>query len=194
MAGPTGNSAGEGCPNQCKRHYPEAMGRTKSVVLLAFLSAAACSTFEPTVVYVDAVASSSAAEKKDYYLHSPERGHTAYERRRHEKFARLVDEELQSAGFIKKPTPEEAQVVVVFNYGVGREREGTLWRRTSFVEIAAFDWYAVREAGAKNAIWRAQMYLDGSDGGVGRNVPLLVSVAGPYLGTTGADVVEVLAD
>jgi hypothetical protein len=170
------------------------MGRIEFLVLLAVLSTGACSTFEPTVVYVDAVASSSAADKKDYYLYSAERGHTAYERRRHEKFARLIDEELQSAGFIKKPTLEEAQVVVVFNYGVGHDREGTLWRRTSFVEIAAFDWQAVSEAGAKNAIWRTQIYLDGSDGGIGRNVPLLVSVAGPYLATTSADAVEVLAD
>jgi hypothetical protein len=170
------------------------MGKAASLVLLIVVSAVACSTFEPTVVYIDAVASSWAAEKKDYYLYSPKRGPNAYARRRHEKFSDLVDEELQSAGFIKKATPEEAQVVVVFNYGVGRERDGTLWRRTSFVEIAAFDWHAVRESGAKNAIWRTQMYLDGSDGGVGRNIPLLVSVAGPYFATTSADVVEVPAD
>lgn len=144
-----------------------------------------------SVVYVDSVASFSAAEKKDYFLFSPGRGPNAYERRRHDKFAGLVDEELLSAGFVKKETPEDAQVVVVFNYGVGRERDGGMLRRTSYVEIAAFDWVAVQQEGAKNAIWRTQIYTDGADGGIGRNVPLLLSVAGPYLGTTTADIVEV---
>ena len=170
------------------------MTRTALLAAFAALIAAGCSALQPAAVYVDAVAASSAAEMKHYYLYSPESGPTAYSRRQHEKFAGLIDEELQSAGFIKKENPEEAQVVVVFNYGVGRERVGNMLRRTSYVEIAGFDWIAVREEGAKNAIWRTQMYMDGSDGGLGRNVPLLIGVAGPYLATTASDVVEVGGD
>lgn len=170
------------------------MARTAHIVFLAAVFVAGCSSMSSSVVYVDSVASSSAAEKRDYFLYAPGRGPNAYVRRQHEKFAGLVDEQLQSAGFVKKQKPEEAQVVVVFNYGVGRERDGGMIRRTSFVEIAAFDWLAVQQEGAKNAIWRTQMYTDGADGGAGRNVPLLLSVAGPYLATTTADVIEVGPD
>lgn len=170
------------------------MARSALHAVFVALIAAGCSTLQPAAVYVDAVAASSATDKKDYYLYSPEAGPTAYSRRQHEKFAGLIDEELQSAGFIKKLSPEEAQVVVVFNYGVGRERVGNMLRRTSYVEIAGFDWIAVREEGAKNAIWRTHMYIEGSDGGLGRNVPLLIGVAGPYLATTASDVVEFAED
>ena len=105
-----------------------------------------------------------------------------------------ADEALQAAGYRKVTTPDEADIVVGFSYGVEVERVGALERRTSHIELAAFDWDEVRDDGDRNAIWRTQAYMDGSHGGLGRVVPMLVEASTPWLGKSTGGIVEVEFD
>ena len=60
------------CPGRRNRQYSGPMRTPASLAVLAAMLVAGCSTLPPSAVYVDAVAASSAAEKKAYFLYSPE--------------------------------------------------------------------------------------------------------------------------
>jgi hypothetical protein len=162
-----------------------------------------CAVVEPTYVYVDSVASGSAADLKKYYLLAEPRPYygvidsgndTAYGRRRHQKFVVQTDQILQAQGFEKVDSPEQAELIVVLEYGVEVMRVGAHTERTSTVQINAFDWEAVRDTDRRNALWRTHAYMDGSSGGLSRVIPTLLEAAQPYVGTSTDGVAEVLVE
>jgi hypothetical protein len=150
-----------------------------------------CAITGPTYVMVDSTASHAAAEKRVYYLSSGRRELTL-ENPQYRKYAGLTDELLQGAGFTKVDSPDDANVIVALIYGVDRMRDGNRMKRTSFVELAAYDWIAVRDEGVRNTIWRTEIYTDGSHGGYSRNIPMLLEAAAPYVATNMIDPVDVV--
>ena len=168
--------------------------RLKSTIsLLSFLLISACALVEPSYVYVDGIAAASDETQETYFLFSGRRG-LNHEDLQFRRYSVHADEALQAAGYRKVATPDEADIVVGFSYGVEVERVGTLQRRTSHIELAAFDWDEVRDDGDRNAIWRTQAYMDGSHGGLGRVVPMLVEASTPWLGKSTGGIVEVVFD
>jgi hypothetical protein len=168
--------------------------RLKSTLgFLSFLLVSACALVEPVYVYVDGIAAPSAEPQETYFLFSGRRG-LHHEDLQFRRYAVHADEALQAAGYRKVTTPDEADIVVGFSYGVEVERVGALERRTSHIELAAFDWDEVRDDGDRNAIWRTQAYMDGSHGGLGRVVPMLVEASTPWLGKSTGGIVEVEFD
>jgi hypothetical protein len=157
------------------------------------LAVAGCAITGPTYVTVDSMASYAAAEKRTYYLFSARRGLTL-KNAQYRKYAGLTDEILLAAGFTKTDSPDTANVIVALIYGVDRIRDGNRMRRTSFVELSAYDWVAVRDEGVRNTIWRTEIYTAGSHGGYSRNIPMLLKAAGPYVATNMLDPVEVVVD
>jgi hypothetical protein len=185
-----------------KRSAPEGLRVISVLAVLGALGCAACAALGPKYVRVDSVAASGAEAMKDYYLLSEFRqrngdsrmgGGSSYEKARDAKFLALTREVLQSAGFNAVDSPDEAQLVVLLQYGIdiaftpGQLRK----ERTSMVEIVAFDWAAVRDLDHRNAIWHTSAYMEGSSGGLGRVVPILIEAAGPYLGTNTDGAVEI---
>jgi hypothetical protein len=164
-----------------------------TIGFVLFLLASACALVEPSYVYVDGIAAPSAEPQETYFLFSGRRG-LHHQDLHFRRYAVHADEALQTAGYRKVETPDEADIVVGFSYGVEIERVGTLERRTSHVELAAFDWDEVRDDGDRNAIWRTQAYMDGSHGGLGRVVPMLVEASTPWLGKSTGGIVEVEFD
>ena len=187
-------SAGSVC-----RGAPAAAGRPATPriralsLLLVAIAATACALVEPSYVFVDAIASEHAGPQETYFLFSGRPGLTTDDRQ-FQRYAVLADEALQSAGLSKAATPDEADVVVGFVYGVDAVREGNVIRRTSHVELAAFDWDRVRDDGTRNAIWRTQAYMDGSHGGLGRVVPMLLQACAPWIAKSTGGIVEVQFD
>ena len=161
------------------------------LIAIAGLVLGGCALTEPTYVTVDSTASSRAADKKVYYLFSGRRELTM-ENLTYRKYANLTDEMLQGAGFTKVDDPENAEIIIAFIYGVDRARDGNRIKRTTFIELAAYDWVAVRDKGVRNTIWRTEIYTAGSHGGFSRNLPKLLEAAQPYVGTRLIDPVEVV--
>ena len=157
------------------------------------LAVAGCAITGPVYVTVDSMASSAAAEKRTYYLFSGRRELTL-KNAQYRKYAQLTDEMLQAAGFTKTDSPDTANVIVALIYGVDRMRDGNRMKRTSFVDLAAYDWIAVRDEGVRNTIWRTEIYTAGSHGGFSRNIPMMLEAAGPYVATNMLDPVEVVID
>jgi hypothetical protein len=158
--------------------------------IVTMLAGAACALVEPEYVYVDAIAAPFSGPQETYFLFSGRPGLT-HEDLQFRRYARYAEEALEKAGYVKAPVPDEADIVVGFSYGVSAERQGGLLKRTSHVELAAFDWSEVRDSGDRNAIWRTQAYMDGSHGGLGRVVPMLVEASTPWLGKSTGGIVEV---
>jgi hypothetical protein len=117
-----------------------------------------------------------------------------YERKRHEKFVALTHDVLRSAGCQKVESPDEAELVVVLDYGVEVDDGAIHAERTSSVKLIAFDWMAVRDTDRHNALWRTHAWMDGSSGGLGRVVPELLEALRPYVGTRTDGAVEVILD
>lgn len=163
------------------------------LVSLLCIALAGCAIRGPVYVTVDSTASAAAAEKRTYYLFSGRREYTL-KNAQYRKFAGLTDELLQAAGFTKVDGPDTANVIIAFIYGVDRMRDGNRMKRTSFVELAAYDWVAVRDEGVRNTIWRTEIYTAGSHGGYSRNIPMLLKAAGPYVATNMLDPVDVIVD
>lgn len=166
-----------------------------SVILIA-----GCSALGPTYVYVDSIAARDVDGLTDYYLLSELRRQSrvagreigsAYARKRDEKFMALMDTALQSAGFSPVNSPDQAQLVILLNYGVDVASGRLKSDRTSAVQIAAFDWAAVKDLDQRNAIWRTSAWMEGSSGGLGRVVPMLIEAVEPYLGKNTRGTVEV---
>lgn len=155
---------------------------------LAVLTAG-CKALEPEYAYVDSMASRSAAGLTRYVLLSSPKHYRdggslpGYVRKRHEGFVEMAHEVLGSAGFEHVESPEDAEVVVVLDYGIEVAVVSVRTERTSYVQLAAYDWEAVRDADRRNAIWRTRAYMDGSSGGLGRVVPILLEAMRPYVGT-----------
>ena len=166
---------------------------TRTLALFAALALGGCALFEPSYVYVDSIASAHAGPQETYFLFSGRPGLTT-EDLQFRKYSRHADDALQNAGYRKVTAADAADVVVGFSYGVSAVREGNVIRRTSHVEIAAFDWDEVRDDGDRNAIWRTQAYMDGSHGGLSRVVPMLVEASAPWLGKSTDGIVEVEFD
>jgi hypothetical protein len=164
-----------------------------ALLLLTTVVPTGCALVEPTYVYVDAIASDHAGPQETYFLFSGRPGLTT-EDLQFRRLARHADEALGAAGLRKVESADEADVVVGFTYGVESVREGNVIRRTSHVELTAFDWDEVRDQGDRNAIWRTQAYMDGSHGGLGRVVPMMVEACAPWLGRSTGGIVEVEFD
>ena len=161
-----------------------------AVLLLAPVLPIGCALVEPSYVYVDAIASDHAGRQETYFLFSGRPDLTTEDL----QLRRYADAALGAAGLRKVEFVDEADVVVGFTYGVESVREGNVTRRTSHVELAAFDWDEVRDQGDRNAIWRTHAYMDGSHGGLGRVVPMLVEACAPWLGKSTGGIVEVEFD
>ena len=159
-----------------------------------------CAALEPDYVYVDSVASGSAAAMTRYVLlaQAPGAGAgqdvSAYVRRRHEGFVELTHDVLRSAGFVRVDSPDEAELVVALEYGVEVVAGPPRTERTSSVKLVGFDWKAVRDADHRNAVWRTHAYMDGSSGGLSHVVPQLLEAMRPHVGTNTEGVVEVDLD
>lgn len=193
-ADPGARAAGPHCRRGHAAAGRPALARIRALsLLLAAVAAAACALVEPSYVFVDAIASEHAGPQETYFLFSGRPG-LATDDRQFQRYAELAHEALQSAGLREAATPDEADVVVGFVYGVDAVREGNVIRRTSHVELAAFDWDRVRDEGTRNAIWRTQAYMDGSHGGLGRVVPMLLQACAPWIGKSTGGIVEVRFD
>lgn len=164
-----------------------------ALLLFASLMPIGCALVEPSYVYVDAIASDHAGRQETYFLFSGRPGLTT-EDLQFRRYAGYADAALGAAGLRKVEAVDEADIVVGFTYGVESVSEGIVTRRTSHVELAAFDWDEVRDHGDRNAIWRTQAYMDGSHGGLGRVVPMLVEASAPWLGKSTGGIVEVEFD
>ena len=166
----------------------------KSLVpLLSLLLLTGCVYFEPNYVYVDAIAAERPQHEETYYLFSG-MPWLREEDLQFKKYASFAHDALGDAGFSRVESPDVADLVVGYSYGVSSVREGNAIRRTSHVELAAFDWEDVRDHGDRNAIWRTQAYMDGSHGGLGRVLPMLLEASTPWLGENSGDIIEVVFD
>lgn len=169
-------------------------------IVLFAAGLAGCAAIEPEYVYVDSVASDSAASLNRYVLLAQLPGAgagqdvSAYVRRRHEKFVALTHEVLRSAGYVRVQSPDEAELVVALQYGVEVAAGPNRTERTSSVKLVGFDWKAVRDADHRNAIWRTHAYMDGSSGGLSHVVPQLLEAMRPYVGTNTDGVMELVLD
>ncbi len=175
--------------------------RVTGIALMAALCVPACAAVAPRYVYVDSVAAHSSEGMQDYYLLAQFRRRgapggaevgSAYERKRHEKFVAQLVDALDSAGFVRKETPDQAELIISLQYGVEVVPGGVRAERTSSLQVVAFDWQAVSEQDHRNAIWRTNAWMDGSSGGLSRVIPILIDAARPYLGTNTDGTMEVV--
>jgi hypothetical protein len=181
-----------------RRNRPEVLRVRVLFAMLLAMSTSGCTGMQPRYAYVDSVASQSAEQMGRYVLLAEPRGYDdpralpGYERKRHEKFVVLTHDVLRSAGFQKVESPDEAELVIVLDYGVEADTGAVHAQRTSSVKLIAFDWMAVRDADRRNALWRTHAWMDGSSGGLGRVVPELLEALRPYVGTRTDGAVEVI--
>jgi len=161
---------------------------------------AGCSALGPKYVYVDSIAGRDTGDLTSYYLLSELKRRSrlagtelgsAYARKRDARFMDLTDKALRSAGFTPVSSPDDAQLVILVNYGIDISPGGLNEERTSSVQIVAFDWAAVRDMDQRNAVWRTSAWMEGSSGGLGRVVPVLIDAAGHYFGSNTGGTVEV---
>lgn len=162
-------------------------------VLAAVMLTAGCELVGPHYVYVDSIASTQLPDLKSYFLFSGRRSLTT-KNAQYRRLSELAHETLASAGFQQAGSLEEADIVIAFTYGVDRVRRGNQIERTAFVEFSAYDWIAVNESDDRNAIWRTNIYQEGSSGGLDIVVPRLIRAATPYIGTRTGDVIEVVVE
>ena len=160
---------------------------------VALLLVAGCALTEPTYIYVDSIASPGSEELKSYYLFSGRRGLSEKDAH-YRRFSRITHDILQSRGYTRAEGPDRSEVVIALTYGVDRKRVQNHIERTSFVELAAFEWDAISKSDERNAIWRTRIYKDGSSGGLSHVIPQLLEAGGPYIGTSTGDLIEVVLD
>jgi len=157
---------------------------------IAVMIVTACAIMDPVYIFVDSVASPKAADLRTYHLVSGRRGITK-KNPLYRELSGYAHRALQEAGFQPAASVDAAEVIVALTYGLERQRDGNRIQTSSFVKLTGFDWFAVRETGARNALWTTQAYRFGAAGGIDQAVPKLLRYAAPHIGTTTGDIIEI---
>jgi len=150
----------------------------------------ACALMDPVYIFVDSVASPRAEDLRTYHLVSGRRGVTKKDPL-YRELSGYAHRALQEAGFQPAASVNAAEIIVALTYGLERQRDGNRVQTSSFVKLTGFDWFAVRETGARNALWTTQAYRFGAAGGIDRSVPKLLRYAAPHIATTTGDIIEI---
>lgn len=162
------------------------------VLLLAMVVTltTACAVMDPVYIFVDSIASPKAEDLRTYHLVSGRRGITT-KNPLYRELSGHAHRALQEAGFQPAASVDTAEVIVALTYGLERQRDRNRIQTSSFVKLTGFDWFAVKETGARNALWTTQAYRFGASGGIDRAVPKLLRYSAPYIATTTGDIIEI---